>query len=454
MYTLNALSPLDGRYHNKVAALCEYFSEAALMKFRVKIEIEWLIFMAQHGLLPHITIGAADRADLHRLHLTFSQNDAMRIKEIERTTNHDVKAIEYFLKEKIARKDLAAYLHFACTSEDINNLAYALMIRSALSDIMLPHIENLLATLNECAHEYAAIPMLARTHGQAASPTTVGKEFANIAFRLKRQLKQLQAQEILGKFHGAVGNFNAHCISLPGHHWLALSEEFVTHLGLQWNPMVTQIEPHDFIAELSHNFIRINTILIDASRDFWATISLGYFKLKVIKDEVGSSTMPHKVNPIDFENAEGNAGLANALFTHFAEKLPISRLQRDLSDSTVLRNIGTAFAHTFLAYRSFGKGLSKITPDIAILHKDLKDRYEVLTEAVQTVLRYHGVPDAYEQLKAASRGKPFDQATYLHFVEGLPLPQDVKTRLLALRPETYLGLAETLAAQAPTHGSA
>ncbi len=445
MHALNALSPLDGRYHREVTALCEYFSEAALMKYRVQVEVEWLIFMSEHGMLPKFKLSATEVKALRVVYQNFSPHDAEAIKVIEGKTNHDVKAIEYFLKDKIEHSELSSFIHFACTSEDINNLAYALMMRTALTEVMLPQIESLLATLSDCAHEYAAIPMLARTHGQAASPTTVGKEFANIAFRLNRQLKQLKAQEILGKFHGAVGNFNAHCISLPEYNWLALSEEFVTRLGLQWNPLVTQIEPHDFIAELSHNFIRINTIVLDASRDFWTTISLGYFKLKVIDNEVGSSTMPHKVNPIDFENAEGNLGLANALFTHFAEKLPISRLQRDLSDSTVLRNIGSAFAYALLAYRSFGKGLSKITPDTAALHNDLKDRYEVLTEAIQTVLRYHGVPDAYEQVKAASRGKSFDKATYLHFVEGLPLPKDVKARLLALRPETYLGLAETLA---------
>lgn len=445
MDALNALSPLDGRYHNQLEALGAYFSEAALMKYRVQVEVEWLIFMADHDILPKQKLPPAERKALQALYQNFSLEDAQAIKSIENKTNHDVKAVEYFIKNKIVTEELSSFLHFACTSEDINNLAYALMIRSALNEVMLPQIEALVTTLNDRAHEYAAIPMLARTHGQAASPTTVGKEFANIAFRLKRQAAQLKAQEILGKFHGAVGNFNAHCVSLPDRDWPTLSQQFVTGLGLQWNPLVTQIEPHDFIAELCHTFIRVNTILLDACRDFWTTISLGYFKLKVIKDEVGSSTMPHKVNPIDFENAEGNLGLANALFNHFAEKLPISRLQRDLSDSTVLRNIGSAFAYAFLAYRSFGKGLSKITPDTAALHNDLKDRYEVLTEAVQTVLRYHGISDAYEQLKAASRGKVFDKAAYLQLVEGLSLPKEVKARLQSLRPERYVGLAETLA---------
>lgn len=438
---LEAISPLDGRYASQVESLGEFFSEAALMKFRSKIEIEWMIFMSEKAIIKNAQI---DAKALRKIYHDFSLDDAAKVKAFEKTTNHDVKAIEYFLKEKT--KVHASFWHFACTSEDINNLAYALMIKESLQQILQTEIQSLIDLIQNKADEYANIAMLARTHGQAASPTTLGKEFANFAYRLNRQIQQLKNQEILGKFHGAVGNFNAHVIACPNQDWPALAKEFVEGLGLCFNPMVTQIEPHDFIAELAQNFIRINNILLGLARDAWTYISLDYFKLKVIKDEVGSSTMPHKVNPIDFENAEGNLGLANALFTHFAEKLPISRLQRDLSDSTVLRNIGTAFAYSLIAYRSFSKGLNKLSPNHNKIEADLKDRYEVLTEAIQTVLRYHGILDAYEQLKEASRGQVFNKEAYLQCVEKIDLPGNVKANLKALKPETYIGLASTLAA--------
>lgn len=446
MNPLSALSPLDGRYCSQTKDLSVFFSEAALMQARAQVEAEWLIFMAEKGILPNCKFNNAEIQKLRGIYQQFSEADAEKIKTFEKTTNHDVKAVEYFLKEKAAGflpKEAESFWHFACTSEDINNLAYGLMLKNAL-----PILEKELATLQNSilnkAHEYSEIPMLSRTHGQPASPTTLGKELANFVYRLNRQMSQLKAQEILGKFHGAVGNFNAHLVTLPKLNWSKLSQEFVESLGLQFNPMVTQIEPHDFIAELSHLFCRINTILLGFARDAWTYISLDYFKLKVIKDEVGSSTMPHKVNPIDFENAEGNLGLANALFTHFAEKLPISRLQRDLTDSTVLRNLGMAFGYSLLAYRALLKGLNKVSPNLAKLEEDLNDRYEVLTEAIQTVLRYHGVSDAYEQLKAASRGQAFTKQTYLDCVAKLALPADVKKQLEALTPQIYIGLASTL----------
>ncbi len=444
---INALSPLDGRYNSHIAELQPLFSEAGLMKYRCHVEIAWMIFMVQKGIIPNASLKPSEIKALWNISGHFSLEDAKTIKDIEKTTNHDVKAIEYFLKEKsrdFLPQSCASFWHFCCTSEDINNLAYALMIREALHQILLPLLQELHIFLSAKAQEYAGISMPSHTHGQVASPTTLGKELANSAYRLARQIKQLQAQEVLGKFHGAVGNFNAHIIVRPDLDWLNVSQEFVESLGLIFNPMVTQIEPHDFVAELVHNFSRINTILIDFTRDMWMYISLDYFKLKVIAGEVGSSTMPHKVNPIDFENSEGNLGLANALFAHFAEKLPISRLQRDLTDSTVLRNIGSAFGYSLLAYRSLLKGLNKVNPNIAQINADLASRYEVLTEAVQTVLRYHGVPDAYEQLKAASRGQAFTRETYLGCVENLDLPSAIKTQLLKLSPEQYIGLAHTL----------
>lgn len=444
---LYALSPLDGRYQNQTHELSDFFSEAALMKFRSHVEVEWMIFMAEQGLIPQCTFNDTIIQGLRAIIANFSADDAQAVKNIEKTTNHDVKAIEYFLKERaqdILPKSAESFWHFGCTSEDINNLAYALMIKTALEKTLAPTLDTLHDLIQTKAGEYAVIPMLSHTHGQPASPTTLGKELANFGYRLKRQFQQLKQQAFLGKFQGAVGNFNAQATACPAQDWPKLAAAFISHLGLTYNPMVTQIEPHDFIAELCHNFMRINTILLDFARDLWAYISLDYFKLKVIKDEVGSSTMPHKVNPIDFENAEGNLGLANALFAHFAEKLPVSRLQRDLSDSTVLRNIGSAFAYALIAYRALIKGLHKISPNPAKIAADLSDRYEVLTEAIQTILRYHGVTDAYEQIKAASRGAVFDQAAYLHCIDKLELPAAVKNQLKALTPQNYTGYAARL----------
>lgn len=449
MSSLTALSPLDGRYAFQLSELRTLFSESALMKFRCQVEIEWLIFMSEQEILPHYKLNVTEINALREIFKTFSDKEAQEIKAIERTTNHDVKAIEYFLKARAEAfpfgKKIASFWHFCCTSEDINNLAYALMIKAAIEQVLLPELIALHSLLREQARENAKVPMLSRTHGQTASPTTLGKEIANFAYRLARQIKQLQNQDILGKFQGAVGNFNAHVVVLPELKWPHLIRQFVEELGLTYNPLVTQIEPHDFIAELAQNFSRINTIFLDLTRDFWTYISLDYFKLKVIEGEVGSSTMPHKVNPIDFENAEGNLGLANALYTHFAEKLPISRLQRDLTDSTVLRNVGTAFAYSLLAYRALVKGLHKTTPNLAKIESDLKNRYEVLTEALQTVLRYHGVSDAYEQMKAASRGQAFTRETYLACVESLTLPPAVKAALKDLTPLQYIGDAVALA---------
>ncbi len=434
MNPLNALSPLDGRYAKNTEALAAYFSESALMRYRTQVEIEWLLAM------PGASFNPAETQALRAIYIQFTDEDARAIKAFERETNHDVKAVEYFLRER-APHVKAALWHFGCTSEDINNLAYALMIQAALKQLMIPQLQQLIHQLDKKAQAYRAIPMLSRTHGQAASPTTLGKEFANFVYRLKRQLTGLQNQTILGKFHGAVGNFNAHIIAKPEINWPEVAQKFVESLGLCFNPMVTQIEPHDYIAEISHTFARINTILIGFARDLWTYISLDYFKLNVVQTEVGSSTMPHKVNPIDFENAEGNLGLANALWIHFAEKLPISRLQRDLSDSTVMRNIGSAFAYSSLAYRALEKGIGKINPHLPALEKDLNERYEVLTEAIQMVLRDHGIDDAYEQLKAASRGKAFDHEAYHQFVTGLTLPVEVKQRLLELTPASYIGTA-------------
>jgi len=446
---IDALSPLDGRYASHVSTLRHYFSEAALMRFRAHVEVEWLIFMSEHEIMPNCQLSAKQKSDLRAIIQNFSSEDAHKIKEIERSTNHDVKAIEYFLKDTaktLLPESCESFWHFACTSEDINNLAYALMLKNGLDQVMLPSLTNLEDVLASKTLEYQDIVMLSRTHGQTASPTTLGKEIANVLYRLQRQIKQLKQQDLLGKFHGAVGNLNAHVVIRPDLDWQHLSQQFVEGLGLTFNPMVTQIEPHDFIAELSHTLSRINTILIDFARDMWTYISLDYFKLKVIANEVGSSTMPHKVNPIDFENAEGNFGMANALFTHFAEKLPISRLQRDLTDSTVLRNLGVAFGYSEIAYRALLKGLSKVSPNLSKIADDLNDRYEVLTEALQTVLRYHGVKDAYEQMKAASRGQAFTQESYLACVKSLDLPETVKTELLALTPAKYVGLASRLSA--------
>ncbi len=449
-HALTALSPIDGRYAGKVDSLRPILSEYGLIKARVRVEIEWLIALgAEPGIseLPPFSNSAQRR--LRELATGFSVADAVQVKAIERTTNHDVKAVEYFIKQRLADDaELAPsleFVHFACTSEDINNLSYALLLSEARSSVLLPSLQRLDDALGSMAAAYAALPMLARTHGQTASPTTVGKEIANVLARLRRQCRQISAVELSGKINGAVGNYNAHVIAYPEVDWPTLAQRFVASMGLPFNAYTTQIEPHDSIAELCDALRRCNTVLIDLSRDIWGYISLGYFKQSVQAGEVGSSTMPHKVNPIDFENAEGNFGIANALLGHFAEKLPISRWQRDLTDSTVLRALGTAFGHTQVALESLLRGLGKLTANEARLAADLDGAWEVLAEAVQTVMRRHGLPAPYEQLKALTRGQGINEASMREFVAGLALPDEAKARLLALTPGSYTGLAETLA---------
>jgi len=449
---LTALSPLDGRYAGKVEALRPIFSEAGLMKRRVLVEVRWLLVLAQEPSIAEVAdFPANTRQFLLTLADGFSSQDAQRIKDIEATTNHDVKAVEYFIKEKIGdHVDLAKakeFVHFACTSEDINNLAYALMLRDARDGVLLPTLDKLDHTLRQMAHALAGQAMLSRTHGQTASPTTLGKEIANVVARLERQRKQIAMVDLAGKINGAVGNYNAHVVAYPEVDWPALSRRFVESLGLAWNPYTTQIEPHDCIAELSDAMHRANTILIDFARDVWGYVSLGYFKQALKPGEVGSSTMPHKVNPIDFENAEGNLGIANSLLVHFAEKLPISRWQRDLTDSTVLRALGTAFGHTQIALDSLLRGLAKLNPNPERIAADLDASWEVLAEAVQTVMRRYGLPEPYEQLKALTRGQGITRESMRAFIELLALPADAKKRLLALTPGTYIGLAEKLAIQ-------
>ena len=447
---LTALSPLDGRYAAKVANLRPIFSEYGLMKRRVLIEVRWLLALSDAADIGEVAeFSPTARAALSAIADGFSVDDAARIKAIERTTNHDVKAVEYFIKEKIAGNGelakAAEFVHFACTSEDINNLAYALMLRDARADVLLPTLDSVIAKLRDLAHALAAQPMLSRTHGQTASPTTLGKEIANVVARLDRQRRQIAAVELVGKINGAVGNYNAHAIAYPDVDWPKFSRRFVESLGLAWNPYTTQIDPHDAIAELGDAIRRANTVLIDFARDVWGYISLGYFRQALKAGEVGSSTMPHKVNPIDFENAEGNFGIANALFGHFSEKLPISRWQRDLTDSTVLRALGTAFGHTEIALEALLRGIGKLQPDAARIAADLDASYEVLAEAVQTVMRRYGLPEPYEQLKALTRGERITREALLKFIEGLALPTDAKQRLLALTPATYVGLARKLA---------
>jgi len=448
--TLTALSPLDGRYAAKTETLRPIFSELGLMHRRVLVELHWLLALSDEAAVVEVpALSDAARSELLAIGERFSEDDGARIKAIERTTNHDVKAIEYFIKEKVAANaELAAvkeFIHFACTSEDINNLAYALMLRDARDGVLLPALDGVVARLRELAHAHAAQPMLSRTHGQTASPTTLGKEIANVVARLERQRRQIAAVEISGKINGAVGNYNAHVVAYPEVDWPAFSRRFVKSLGLAWNPYTTQIEPHDFIAELGDAVRRVNTILIDWSRDVWGYISLGYFRQSLKAGEVGSSTMPHKVNPIDFENAEGNFGLANALFAHFAEKLPISRWQRDLTDSTVLRALGTAFGHTQIALDALLRGLNKLNAAPERLDADLDASWEVLAEAVQTVMRRYGLPEPYEQLKALTRGQGITREALREFVTHLDLPPPVRQRLLDLTPASYSGLAAALA---------
>ena len=449
-HALTALSPLDGRYASKVEALRPIFSEFGLMHRRVQVEIEWLLALAAEPKIAELQpFHASQVATLKAIADDFSEADGERIKAIEATTNHDVKAVEYFIKEKIgADAGLAQakeFVHFACTSEDINNLSYALMLRDARSQVLLPQLDAVIAKLREIAHANAALPLLSRTHGQTASPSTLGKEIANVVARLERQRKQLAAVEISGKINGAVGNYNAHAITYPEVDWRAFSQRFVESLGLDFNAYTTQIEPHDGVAEYCDAVRRANIILIDLARDIWGYISLGYFKQTLKAGEVGSSTMPHKVNPIDFENAEGNFGLANALLGHFAEKLPISRWQRDLTDSTVLRALGTAFGHTLVALESLKKGLGKLNVNAERIAADLDASWEVLAEAVQTVMRRYGLPQPYEQLKALTRGHGITKDSMREFIGGLDLPVDAKQRLLNLTPGSYIGLAEALA---------
>ncbi|WP_018077792.1 adenylosuccinate lyase [Thiobacillus denitrificans] len=450
---LTALSPLDGRYGGKTAPLRDFFSEYALIKYRVIVEIEWLKALAAEPAIAEVPVfSAAAIALLDGIADTFSVADAERVKTIEAITNHDVKAVEYFLKEKTAASAeiaaVAEFIHFACTSEDINNLSHALMLKGARDAVLLPALEKLIARLTDLAHELAELPMLSRTHGQPASPTTVGKELANVVYRLRRTWDTIGSVELLGKINGAVGNYNAHLSAYPDLDWEHFARSFVMELGLSFNPYTIQIEPHDAMAELYDAIARANTILIDLNRDVWGYISVGYFKQKVKAGEVGSSTMPHKVNPIDFENSEGNLGLANAVLRHLTEKLPVSRWQRDLSDSTVLRNMGVGFGYSLLAYESCLRGLGKLEANPAALAADLDANWEVLAEPIQTVMRRYGVAHPYEQLKELTRGKAGMTRDTLHgFIDGLAIPGAEKTRLKTLTPASYTGMAAELARQ-------
>ena len=444
--TLTALATVDGRYANKVNELRPFLSEYGLIYYRVLVEIRWLQALSQETAISEVPeFSASSNALLENILQNFGPDDASRVKEIESTTNHDVKAVEYFLKEKVrdedALKSIDEFIHFACTSEDINNLSYALMLDGARKQVLVPTYDEVIEQLRLAAKSYADIPMLSRTHGQPASPTTLGKEFANVVARAERQRQQFAAVEVLGKINGAVGNYNAHLSAYPNIGWQAFAEKFVRSLGIQWNPYTTQIEPHDYIAELFDASSRLNTVLIDFSRDIWSYISIGYFKQKVVAGEVGSSTMPHKVNPIDFENAEGNFGVANALMTHLSSKLPRSRWQRDLTDSTVLRTMGTALGHTLIGLKSLQKGLNKLEVNEQNLADDLAQNWEVLAEPIQTVMRRYGIPEPYEKLKALTRGNKIDQATIANFISTLDLPDDAKERLLALTPASYIGNA-------------
>jgi adenylosuccinate lyase len=447
---LTAISPIDGRYGDKCAELRPIFSEYGLIRHRVLVEVRWLQLLAEQTDIAEVApLGEHANNILNDIIDKFSLEDTQRVKNIERTTNHDVKAVEYFLKEKIAgNKELEAiseFIHFACTSEDINNLAYALMLREARSLSLLPQMDDIIQSITALAHDNASQPMLSRTHGQTASPTTVGKEMANVVHRLQRQRDQLAGTVILGKINGATGNYNAHRVAYPDVDWQGLAEQLMERLDLTWNPYTTQIEPHDYIAEMFDIMARFNTILIDFCRDIWGYVSLGYFKQKTIAGEIGSSTMPHKVNPIDFENAEGNLGLANALFSHLASKLPISRWQRDLTDSTVLRNLGVGCAHSVIAYQSCMKGISKLETNPERLAEDLDKAWEVLAEPIQTVMRRYGIANPYEKLKEITRGNRVDEATLRHFINTLAIPDTAKQQLLQLTPANYIGDARSLA---------
>src|SRR5471032_308077 len=440
--SLTAVSPVDGRYGDKVSALRTIFSEFGLLKFRVQVEVRWLQKLAACAEIKEVPAFDADaNAFLDQLVANFDVNDAQRIKDIEKTTNHDVKAVEYFLKEKVATipalHAVSEFIHFACTSEDINNLSHALMLQTARQDVVLPYWKQIIDAVKGLAHKYRDIPLLSRTHGQPATPSTIGKELANVAYRMDRQFKQLGNVEI----NGAVGNYNAHIVAYPEVDWHQFSEEFVTSLGVTWNPYTTQIEPHDYIAELFDCVARFNTILIDFDRDIWGYIALNHFKQRTIAGEIGSSTMPHKVNPIDFENSEGNLGLSNAVLQHLASKLPVSRWQRDLTDSTVLRNLGVGLGYALIAYQATMKGVSKLEVNEANLAFELDHNWEVLAEPIQTVMRRYGIEKPYEKLKELTRGKRVDAAGMQAFIDSLPLPEDEKVRLKAMTPGNYIGRA-------------
>ncbi|MBA1246796.1 adenylosuccinate lyase [Pseudomonas luteola] len=445
--SLTAVSPIDGRYASKTQALRPIFSEYGLIRFRAMVEVRWLQRLASHDAIPEVAPFSTQANEiLEKLVTSFSLEQAERVKEIERTTNHDVKAIEYLLKEHAAAlpelNAVSEFIHFACTSEDINNLSHALMLREGRDTVLLPLMRNIAGAIRELAHRFADVPMLSRTHGQPASPTTLGKELANVVYRLDRQIKQIAGIELLGKINGAVGNYNAHLSAYSQINWEANAQAFVENdLGLTWNPYTTQIEPHDYIAELFDAIARFNTILIDFDRDIWGYISLGYFKQKTVAGEIGSSTMPHKVNPIDFENSEGNLGIANALLQHLASKLPISRWQRDLTDSTVLRNLGVGFAHSVIAYEATLKGISKLELNAQRIADDLDNCWEVLAEPVQTVMRRYGVANPYEKLKELTRGKGISAEALQTFIEGLDIPAEAKAELKALTPANYIGNA-------------
>lgn len=447
--TLTAISPIDGRYSDKVDELRPIFSEYGLIRFRVQVEVRWLQALANQAEIVEVsTFSDCANQHLENIISHFSETDALRVKAIEKTTNHDVKAVEYFLKEKISGnaelEKVSEFIHFACTSEDINNLSYALMLKAGRT-VILTQIEAVISSLTKLALDTAAQPMLSRTHGQSATPTTVGKEIANVVARLNRQKSQLEKVELLGKINGAVGNYNAHAVAYPEVNWANFAEEFVTSLDLTFNSYTTQIEPHDYVAEFFHALSRFNTILLDFDRDIWGYISLGYFKQRTIAGEVGSSTMPHKVNPIDFENSEGNLGLANALFGFLADKLPVSRWQRDLTDSTVLRNIGVGVAHTVIAIQATLKGISKLELNADALDNDLNANWEVLAEPIQTVMRRYGIEKPYEKLKELTRGHRITPEQMQQFVETLEIPAEAKAQLLALTPRSYTGYAEQLA---------
>ena len=443
---LTAISPIDGRYGSKTKQLRDIFSEYGLIRFRVLVEVRWLQQLSQHAQVAEVK-AFSDKANtlLNNLVGNFSVEQAQRIKDIESTTNHDVKAVEYFIKESIADNAelnaVSEYIHFACTSEDINNLSHALMLKEGRDAVVVPALSQITEKLADMAKTFADVPMLSRTHGQTASPTTVGKEIANVVYRLRRQLEQISSVPLLGKINGAVGNYNAHLSAYPDIDWTDNAQQFIEGLGLSFNPYTTQIEPHDYMAELFDALSRSNTILIDFARDIWGYISLGYFKQKTIAGEVGSSTMPHKVNPIDFENAEGNMGIANALFGHLTAKLPISRWQRDLTDSTVLRNMGVGMGYSMIAYASLDKGLGKLEINQQRLQQDLDNCWEVLAEPIQTVMRRYGIEKPYEKLKALTRGNTIDQATIKTFVESLEMPDQAKAELIAMLPSTYIGNA-------------